>query len=374
MGTATEQQPPPSTNEFPASRESAVRAEPQRNARSPAFQPPGDPSADPSAAPSAPPTAPEHRNARISAPSHGFLLEFTPYGRTLRAPFRALRWSGEAAPTARSPTAPPRATLRLRAPRPAPPPLPSPRGIEAALRPPRGHSASNPRSHSPHPAPRPLLISRHWRRCGRRFPAPRPPPPQHNQEPRNHPTPRSPPTCRRHTPPLPDTHAPRTCRRPSRTHNAPAQHSAAAGARPAGRGGAESRGGRRLCGCSRGAAAALHPPPRPARSLLPSGAARRRLAGARAQGRAEGAGKKRAGPRSPPGWRGKGTAGAPPAPSLLPFVPATRAEVRRAGRMGIHEGAWLCKARPLSSAGAGRGRGSEWAWLRAVRGRAPVPQ
>lgn len=37
--------------------------------------------------------------------------------------------------------------------------------------------------------------------------------------------------------------------------------------------------------------------------------------------------------------------------------------------MGIHEGAWLCKARPLSSAGAGHGRDSEWAWPKAASGR-----
>lgn len=398
MGTATEQQPPPTANESTAPRESAVRAERRggpRTAPAPsaargmtAFRPPGEPNAAPRSPGQLPPLRRGLRSAETRGLQHlcGDLVWNSRLtdGRTLRAALRALRGSGEAAPTARTargPSAPPGQRCGSAPPAPlrhhSPPLGASKRRCRPPLPPrPFPFLSPIPHSRSPHPAPRPLPTPRQWRRCGRRFPAPRPPPTVRGRGTPRH---RAPP---RHVAdiPLPPTHAhppylsaalPHTH---TRTRSAPAQHSAAAGARPAGRGGAARRGvgeggvgGGRLCGCSRGAAAALHPPPRPARSLPPSGA-RRRLAGARAQGRAEGAGKKRAGPRSPPGRRGKGTAGAPPG-SLPPFVPAMRAEVRRAGRMGIHEGAWLCKARPLSSAGAGRGHNSEWAWPKAASGR-----
>lgn len=397
MGTATEQQPPPTANESTAPRESAVRAERRggpRTAPAPsaargmtAFRPPGEPqrsAAQPRAAPTPPPRAPERRNARIAAPLWGFSLELTPYGRT-DAPRCAPGAEGERGggahrPHRPRPLRPPRATLRLRAPRPAPPPLPSPRGIEAALPtppPPAAVPLPIPYSPFPFPAPRAAPPPHSQTVAALRAPFPRTEAAPHSPGPRNPPTPRSPPTCRRHTPP-PDTRTPPVPvgGPPAHTHTH-AERSRSAqrrcGRAPGGEGRRGAEGGwgggwgGRLCGCSRGAAAALHPPPRPARSLPPSGA-RRRLAGARAQGRAEGAGKKRAGPRSPPGRRGKGTAGAPPG-SLPPFVPAMRAEVRRAGRMGIHEGAWLCKARPLSSAGAGRGHNSEWAWPKAASGR-----
>lgn len=347
MGTATEQQPPPTANESTAPRESAVRAERRggpRTAPAPsaargmtAFRPPGEPqrsAAQPRAAPTPPPRAPERRNARIAAPLWGFSLELTPYGRT-DAPRCAPGAEGERGggahrPHRPRPLRPPRATLRLRAPRPAPPPLPSPRGIEAALPtpPPRGRSPSYPLFPIPVPrtprrAPSPLPDS--GGAAGAVSPHRGRPPQPGAAEP---PDTALPPDMSPTYPSPRHTHTPRTCRRPSRTHT----H--ARGALPlstaplrarARRGGAARRGGG-LGGGLGGAALRLLPrsgggsaPTSPPRALTPSlrsappprgraragprGGRREKAGGAALAPRAEGEGNGGRAPGLPPSLR-----------------------------------------------------------------------
>lgn len=341
MGTATEQQPPPTANESTAPRESAVRAEPRggpRTAPAPsaargmtAFRPPGEPNAAPRSPGQLPPLRRGLRSAETRGLQHlcGDLVWNSRLtdGRTLRAALRALRGSGEAAPTARTargPSAPPGQRCGSAPPAPlhhhSPPLGASKRRCRPPLPPrPFPFLSPIPHSRSPHPAPRPLPTPRQWRRCGRRFPAPRPPPTARGRGTPRH---RAPP---RHVAdiPLPPTHAhppylsaalPHTH---TRTRSAPAQHSAAAGARPAGRGGAARRGvggggsaaapgeRRRLC---------THLPAPRAHSLPQERAAASRARARRAARRAQG--KSGRGRARPPGGGGRERRARPRAPSL----------------------------------------------------------
>lgn len=226
MGTATEQQPPPTANESTAPRESAVRAEPRggpRTAPAPsaargmtAFRPPGEPNAAPRSPGQLPPLRRGLRSAETRGLQHlcGDLVWNSRLtdGRTLRAALRALRGSGEAAPTARTargPSAPP--GQRCGSAPPAPLRHHSP-PLEASKRrcrppPPAAVPLPIPYSPFPFPAPRAAPPPHSQTVAALRAPFPRTEAAPHSPGPRNPPTPRSPPTCRRHTPP-PDTRTP----------------------------------------------------------------------------------------------------------------------------------------------------------------------